>query len=158
MQHMLSLQIKALCSPFPHLTVPCKCVMDMGWVLPQLAIAFERIKSFQHTQHHSYAELRGAFPQQIPKYSAKDLVSPSKALTVLPHQFLVTSVTWLSWWKNTAQQAVYCHKINWFHICKCNQTSLLFVLIGQTKQSTKQLMNGYKYQLHGVQDFFLTVI
>lgn len=156
MKHTPLLQIKALCSPSPHLTVPCKCVMDVGWVLPQLVTASERIKSSQHTQHHGWTE--GCIPPNKFWNILPKTLSLSKALTVLPHQFLVTGVTWLSWWKNTAQQAAYCRKINWFHICKWNQTSLLFVLIWQTKQSTKQLMNGYKYQLHGVQDFFLIIM
>ena len=58
---MLLLQIKTLCSSLPCLTVPCKCVRDVGWVLPQHLTAFERIKPSQHTQHHGYTELRGAF-------------------------------------------------------------------------------------------------
>lgn len=61
MKSMLLLQIKALCSPLPCLTVPCKCVRDVGWVLPQHLTAFERIKPSQHTQHHGYPEPRGAF-------------------------------------------------------------------------------------------------
>lgn len=129
MKGMLLLQIKALCSPLPCLTVPCKCIKDVGWVLPQHLTAFERIKLFQYTQHHDYADLRGAFHLTTSKTTLQNTlpsVYPRLFCTII---FFVAGVSWLSLWKNTAQQAVYLHKINWFHICKWNQTSLLFLLI-----------------------------
>lgn len=48
--------------PIPSSHSPLLVCHGYGWVLPQLVIALERIKSFQHSQHHSYAEPRGALP------------------------------------------------------------------------------------------------